>query len=212
VTGLPRTDSSEPGSARYVLYLASTSPRRHELLAAAGIPFLAVEPGPEDDRADDPRAAAERRARSKAEGARVEASWPKGFVLGADTVVDLDGRELGKPADAAAAREMLALLSGREHLVHTAHCLRPHPDGPAARREQVVTSRVRAVRLGAADVDAYIATGEWRDKAGGYGIQGAAGRLFTVVEGDFDTVVGLSLAALRRLLPTDHRRARPPRP
>ncbi|HLU40314.1 MAG TPA: Maf family protein [Planctomycetota bacterium] len=181
------------------LYLASTSPRRRDLLAAARIPFECVPPGDEPDGAGPPAEVAMRRAASKCVGARVPEGAPAGIVLGVDTVVDLDGVELGKPRDRAEARAMLRALAGRVHAVHTAHCVRRHPGTGVAARE-LTTARVAIAALDAVAIEAYLDEDEWQDKAGAYGIQGAAGRFCTLVDGELDTVIGLSVAAVRRLL------------
>jgi septum formation protein len=134
-------------------------------------------------------------ARGKVEGARPSAH----LTIGADTVVDLDGRALGKPRDDADARAMLAALSGRSHQVHTAFALRD-PSGCVAAVEAVST-RVRFAALDAATIDAYVAGGDGRDKAGAYGIQGFAATLVERIDGDYFTVVGFPLAAFARALP-----------
>jgi septum formation protein len=118
------------------------------------------------------------------------------LTIGADTVVDLDGRALGKPRDDAEARAMLAALSGRSHQVHTAFALRG-PAGDVAAVEAVST-RVRFAALDGATIDAYVASGDGRDKAGAYGIQGFAATLVERIDGDYFTVVGFPLAAFAR--------------
>ncbi len=181
------------------LVLASASPRRKDLLAAAGVGFTIVESGIDETRADDEDAAtyAERMARAKA--LNVSARSPEPLVLGADTVVELRGTILLKPADPADARRMLRALSGETHIVVTAFAL--------ARRGRLVesapiTARVTFRRLADPEIEAYLATGEPFDKAGSYGIQGAGAGFITAVEGGRDTVMGLPvdavLAALRR--------------
>jgi septum formation protein len=120
------------------------------------------------------------------------------LTIGADTIVDLDGRALGKPRDDAEAREMLAALSGRSHQVHTAFALR-EPAGRIAVVEAVST-RVRFAELDAATIDAYVASGDGRDKAGSYGIQGFAATLVERIDGDYFTVVGFPLAAFARAI------------
>jgi septum formation protein len=115
------------------------------------------------------------------------------LTVGADTVVDLDGQALGKPRDDADAREMLAALSGRSHQVHTAFALRD-PAGRIAVVEAVSTL-VRFAELDRTTIDAYVASGDGRDKAGSYGIQGFAATLVERIDGDYFTVVGFPLAA-----------------
>lgn len=178
------------------LYLASTSPRRLALLRAAGIAFTVVHPGPEPVGQGSPRERCMLRAREKA--LHASGFTAPGLVLGVDTIVECDGVELDKPGDAEVARATLRTLAGREHFVHTAHCLVVTATG--ARHERLVSAIVRCANLDEATLARYVATREWTDKAGGYGIQGAAGAFITLVGGDLDTVVGLSIAAVRELL------------
>lgn len=192
--------SEAPDSPEQVLYLASTSPRRCELLNDAAIDYVVVAPGPEPLGYGTPMARAQLRARSKALGALVPHGASAGVVLGVDTVVEVDGEELGKPADVAEAAAMLGRLAGREHAVHTAHCVRPHPATPTWLSEQVRTARVAFDDLDPAAIEAYLRTEEWVGKAGAYAIQGSAGDFCRVVEGDRDVVIGLSLDAVRDLL------------
>jgi len=119
-----------------------------------------------------------------------------GAVLGADTTVVVDGEGLGKPGDAAGARRMLAALSGREHEVVTAIVL----IGGGGERERVDRTAVRVRALGEQALDWYVASGEWRDRAGGYAIQGLGAAIVEAVHGDYTTVVGLPVAALLDLL------------
>lgn len=181
------------------LYLASTSPRRVDLLRAAGIAFQSIEPGDEPLGAGTPRELALLRARSKAHGAKTAGLAP-GWVLGVDTVVGLGPTEFGKPVDAGEARRTLLRLSGTTHEVHTAHVLAAHPARAGAVMEVLATSEVQFAALDFEQVDAYVASLEWQGRAGGYAIQGLAGRFARVVRGDFDTVVGLSLVAVRELI------------
>jgi len=120
------------------------------------------------------------------------------LTIGADTVVDLDGRTLGKPRDDAEGRAMLAALSGRSHQVHTAFALRD-PAG-AIPVVEAVSTRVRFATLDPATIDAYVASGDGRDKAGSYGIQGFAATLVERIDGDYFTVVGFPLAAFARAI------------
>lgn len=187
------------------LFLASTSPRRRELLTAAGIRFALCEPGPEyaDGGSDhdhhevgEPAQLALARARRKALGAR--APDPAVPVLGVDTVVDLDGEELGKPRDRADAERLQRRLFGRTHLVHTAHVL-AWPTRPDC-VEEVAAATVRCRAPAEADLQRYLDSGEWVGKAGAYGIQDGSQTFLALDAGAFDTVVGLHVAAVRRLL------------
>ena len=179
------------------LALASTSPRRSALLVEAGIPFVLAEPGPEPESSGTPRELAANRARSKARFA----SRPLGCVaplLGVDTVVDLDGRELPKPTDRAEAEAMLRSLAGHRHFVHTAHCL----FDPCADRivENVISAIVECGAVVESELLAYLDTGDWRGKAGAYGIQDGSQRFLRLVEGPFDAVMGMHVASVRQLL------------
>lgn len=186
------------------LWLASTSPRRRDLLTAAGIAFELCAPGPEYERGGDhdhgetgaPADLAVVRARRKALGAA--GPGPLGVVLGVDTVVDLDGRELGKARGEAEARAMLRQLAGRTHRVHTAHCLVRGRDGCAF--AELATAVVACRQPSDAELDAYLRSGDWRGKAGAYGIQDETQRFLVVAAGPFDAVVGLHVAAVQRLL------------
>ena len=181
------------------LVLASASPRRHALLAAAGVKFEIVESGIDETR--DPREAAsiyaERIARAKA--MHVSQRIPDALVLGADTVVELRDMILLKPVDASDARSMLRALSGETHTVVTAYAV---ARGGELIESAPVTARVTFRSLSDDEIDSYIATGEPFDKAGSYGIQGEAADFIAAVEGGRDTVMGLPvdavLAALRR--------------
>ncbi len=178
------------------LILGSGSPRRLELLAQLGLTPDAVRPPDIDEdplNGEAPRPYCSRISRAKA--AAIEAG-PQDVVLCADTTVALGRRILGKPADEAEARAFLDLLSGRRHRVITAVCVR--------RGDQVwardVVSTVRMKALSRAEREGYLATGEWQGKAGGYGIQGAAGALIPWMSGSFTGIVGLPLCETAGLL------------
>jgi septum formation protein len=178
------------------LILASASPRRTEILAGLGLHFEAVPSGFDEGalRGLGPRAHALAAAAGKAEA--VARDRPGDSVIGIDTVVAVDGTTLGKPADGADARRMLAVLSGRDHAVISAvHVVR----GASSSAGHAI-SQVRFRRLSRAEIDAYVATGEPADKAGAYAIQGGARAFASVTRGRLDTVVGLPTHLLRRLL------------
>jgi septum formation protein len=134
-----------------------------------------------------------------AHGKAAGAAPARDLIVAADTVVDCDGETLGKPVDVADARRMLRRLSGRWHEVHTAFVLRNDPAGLSA--EDIVSTRVRFAELSEATIAAYAASGDGLDKAGAYGIQGAAATLVERIEGDYFAVVGFPLAAFARALP-----------
>jgi septum formation protein len=179
-----------------VLVLASASPRRQELLRNAGIIFE-VRPAdiPEDPLpGEGAKQCAERLARDKA--LAVALQRPQDVVLGADTVVVVDGQLLGKPSDAADAARMLRLLSGRVHQVITGVCLVVRSI-PSVLSE---TTLVTVNELTDQDIADYVASGEPMDKAGAYAIQGIASRWISRIEGDYSNVVGLPVALVFRML------------
>jgi septum formation protein len=155
--------------------------------------FEAVAVAVEELEEGDPEDVARENAARKA---RAAGAPPATTVVAADTVVALDGRILGKPTDAGQAREWLSALSGSEHRVVSALCV--IADG--REREAVSATSVRFRALTAAEIDWYLGTGEWRDKAGGYAIQGRGAALVASVTGDYWTVVGLPVPALVELL------------
>ena len=174
------------------LYLASGSPRRRELLTQIGIPFTAISADIDETPLanESPSAYVERLARGKAEAGRRTVVCDVAFcVLGADTAVVLDGKILGKPVDEADACAMLMMLSGKEHEVLTAIAVL---DGECC-ESRVVRSRVHFRTISRDEAAAYWASGEPRDKAGGYGIQGLGAVFVAGLEGSYSAVVGLPL-------------------
>ncbi len=180
------------------LILASASPRRRELLARLGIEPSAVAATHIDESPQPgelPRAHAVRLAAQKARAAA--ALSPDAYVLAGDTVVGVGRRILPKAEDEASARACLALLSGRRHRVFSAVAL-AEPGGKL--REALSETSLRFKRLSASEIDAYIAGGEWRGKAGGYAIQGAAEGFCLWLQGSHSGVMGLPLYETRKLL------------
>ena len=180
------------------LVLASASPRRLALLSQIGLVPDAVDPADIDEtpgRAEQPEAHAARLADAKAR--LVASRHPGALVLAADTVVACGRRILPKADDAATARTCLTLLSGRRHRVITALAL-ARPDGRVTERR--VTSTVAFKVLSAPEIEAYLASGEWQGKAGGYAIQGRAAALVRFVSGSYSAVVGLPLFETASLL------------
>lgn len=178
------------------LILASASPRRLELLARLGLvpeQVCAADIDETPRKAEMPRAYASRMAREKALAIAGEGA----HVLAGDTVVALGRRILPKADDEAAARSCLALLSGRRHRVLSGIALAA-PDGTL--RERLSETIVRFKPLSAAEIDAYLASDEWRGKAGGYAIQGSAEGLIAWISGSHSGVVGLPLFETRALL------------
>lgn len=180
------------------LVLASTSPRRQELLSLLGVPFAACPPQFEERLVPGLRPS-EQVLRFAVEKARsISTLQPTALVLGSDTIIELDGDCLGKPADAADARAMLQRLAGRTHQVHTAVAVSRR--SPPTEKQDLVTAWVTMKPYDAAEIEAYLATGESLGKAGAYSIQGRAADFITAVQGDFTAVVGLPLRAVAQLL------------
>ena len=176
--------------------LASASPRRRELLNLIGIPHD-VRPANVDETMrprEAPRRHAERLAREKASAIAVRD--PNLITIGADTVVVINRKVLGKPADAEDAARMLGMLSGREHTVITAVAVSRGRE----RRSAIEEVRVKVRRLSDEEIEAYIATGEPMDKAGAYGIQGFGATIVERIEGDYFSVMGLPLVRLVGLM------------
>jgi septum formation protein len=195
--------TAPPGASAGRLILASASPRRRELLERVGF-SLEVRPADIDETerpGEDPAAYVARLARAKVdEIARASRDRdPGAWVLAADTTVTIDGAILGKAATAAEAAEMLRRLSGRVHQVMTAFAI----SSGGRRRDAVVSSDVAMIELDEPALDDYLASGEWRGKAGAYAIQGIAAALVREVRGSVTNVIGLPLAeviaALREL-------------
>jgi len=187
--------SPMPRHNQPMLVLASQSPRRSEILRQAGIPFT-VRPVEVDETplsGERPRAYVERLALAKALAAP---AGQQETVLAADTTVTIDGAVLGKPADAADARRMLALLSGRRHDVLTGICLR--------KGDSVIldcaTTAVWFQALSSEEIDEYVASGEPEGKAGAYAIQGLASKFVERIEGCYFNVMGLPVALVYRHL------------
>ncbi len=213
-----KSDTTPHDTATKPLVLASGSPRRRDLLTFLGARFTIHSAGIDETqhRGERVDAYATRLAFEKAHA--IHAAHPDAFILGADTVVALDGNVLGKPADPDHARVTLALLSARTHTVTTGVALLhplAHSAAPLASLDTsdphyahlapawdtlTVVTRVRMRNLTADEIERYITTGEPFDKAGGYGIQGAGGALIDTVEGSYLNVVGLPLAEVAALL------------
>jgi septum formation protein len=179
------------------LVLASGSPRRLSLINQAGIEPDALRPAELDEtpnKGELPRACANRLARAKAEVAlasvRADEDLKGAYILSADTVVAVGRRILPKAELLDEAAQCLRLLSGRNHRVYTAICLVNPKEGF---RQRLVETRVRFKRLSDQDIEAYLASGEWRGKAGGYAAQGLAGSFIVKLVGSYTNVVGLPL-------------------
>jgi septum formation protein len=176
------------------LILSSRSPQRSAILEQLGVPFRVEAPEVEELTGGDPRRLVRENALRKARAVAA----PEDRVLGADTAVVLDGRVFGKPRDEGEAETFLRRLSGRTHEVMSGIAVR-EPGG--AERSDVAVTKVRFRRLEARDLAWYLATGEWRERAGAYAIQGRGAALVEEIEGDYWNVVGLPVPALLRLVP-----------
>lgn len=180
-----------------MLILASASPRRHELLEAAGIPHVVrAVPVPENRIPDeDPVGLVRRLAREKA---RAVDCRPDDMVLGADTEVCIGNKVFGKPSDKEDAARMLRLLSGRDHWVHTGICIVTSKDEIV----DVASTRVWFAPLTEDEITGYTRSGEPLGKAGGYAIQGLASKFVQSIEGCYHNVVGLPVSLVYRHLKT----------
>jgi septum formation protein len=183
------------GRPKFVL--ASGSPRRLALINQAGIEPDSLRPAELDEtpkKGELPRACANRLARAKAEAAleavRADEELKGAYILAADTVVAVGRRILPKAELLDEASQCLRLLSGRNHRVYTGICLVTPREGF---RQRLVETRVRFKRLSEQDIEAYLASGEWRGKAGGYAVQGLAGSFVVKIVGSYTNVVGLPL-------------------
>ncbi len=179
------------------LLLASTSPRRHDLLERLGVPFE-VEPSGVDERDPEPNEnpAAYSLSLAREKAGTVSRVHPNDWALAADTVVAVDGQILNKPVDAEDAARMLRLLAGRRHEVTTSVVLQRGGE----RHEGWVTSPVVMPEIPEDEIQRYVATGEPMDKAGGYAVQGMGGRYVQTVDGCYNAVVGLPLCLVAELL------------
>lgn len=177
------------------IILASQSPRRRELMEMLGLPFeVMVSKAEEKITGTDPAAVTEELSARKA--AAVAAEIQEGIVIGADTVVALQGRILGKPADRAGADAMIRSLQGQSHMVYTGVTLIRKRDGHTEARTFSEGTRVRVAAMSDSEIQAYLDTDEPYDKAGAYGIQGIFGKHIAGIEGDFYNVVGLPVHRL----------------
>jgi septum formation protein len=186
------------------IVLASGSPRRLSLINQAGIEPDALRPADIDEtpkRGELPRACATRLARAKADAAldmvRIDEELRGAYIVAADTVVAVGRRILPKAELLDEAAQCLRLLSGRNHRVHTSVCLVTPKE---AFRQRHVETRVRFKRLSEQDIQSYLASGEWRGKAGGYAAQGIAGTFLVKIVGSYSNIVGLPLYETMTLL------------
>ena len=179
---------------RQTLILASKSPRRRELLEKMGVSFEVMEADIDETEEGDPVRVVMGNALRKAR--KIQERCPERIILGADTIVCLDGQVFGKPHDAQDARRMLSALSGRWHEVYTGVSLLT----PARAFTAYDRTNVHFVQIRREEMEAYIQSGEPFDKAGAYAIQGRAGMLIDRIEGSFSNVIGLPQTLVRDLL------------
>jgi septum formation protein len=183
------------GAGALPLVLASRSPQRRAILERLGVRFTVRASDAPELESGEPGAIARENALRKARAARLPGRAEA--VLGCDTVVALDGALYGKPGGEGEARATLRALSGATHEVLSGLALLL----PGEERTALARTEVSFRRLSEAQIDWYLATGEWRDRAGGYAIQGAGAALVRAVQGDYENVVGLPLASLLELYP-----------
>ncbi len=202
--GDERQPAAARAGARQLLVLASASSRRLALLEQVGIEPDALRPASIDEtpkKGEQPRTYAQRLARSKAMTAKQrlerEPELAGAFVLAADTVVSVSRKIIGKPEYLNEAAASLQTLSGRSHRVFTSVCL---ITDKGAVKVRTVETRVRFKRLSREEIDSYLASGEWRGKAGAYAIQGIAGAFVQKIVGSYTNVVGLPLIEVVQLL------------
>jgi septum formation protein len=179
------------------LILASASPRRKELLKSIRVPFIVV-PAEIDELlkdGEDPEAHVQRLAHEKA--FEISKKYRQSWVLGADTIVVIDGRILGKPSDEAEAVEMLSILSGRTHIVFTGYAI-VNSGYPEMKIVACARSEVFIRTLSKAEIQSYVLTGEPMDKAGAYAIQGVGAAIVERIYGSYTNVVGLPLCEVAR--------------
>jgi len=192
----PSSFLSSPRTSASPLVLASRSPQRRAILSQLGVEFEALHAEVGELTDGDPGEVAAENARRKAHFAARRVG-PERLVVGCDTLVALDGRIYGKPPDETGARATLTALSGRTHEVLSGLCVLERG------RERVRQTRTRVClrSLDGSFLDWYLATGEWRERAGGYAVQGRGAALVTWIEGEYLGVVGLPVAALFDLVP-----------
>jgi septum formation protein len=180
------------------LILASASPRRRELLRSVGLNFKTIPAHVDEDysEGENPQQHVRRLAQEKAQ--LIAQKYPRAWVLGADTIVVIDGLILGKPKNKTQAKEMLKKLSGREHKVFTGFTLTQAASKVS--RSDIVQSMVKFKKIGAAELNWYIACDEPYDKAGGYALQGKGAYFIKSIRGSYTNVIGLPLCEVLETL------------
>lgn len=173
------------------IILASTSPRRREILEMMGVPFVAVSPNFVESPRDDLSPEAEAKLFAYEKARSVAARFPKALILGCDTLIECEGRKVGKPIDAQDAEKMLNFLCGRTHRIYTAVSLLNTTDGTHTEHLETINVTMRVAMRD--EIAAYVATGEPLDKAGAYAIQGGGKQFIAEIRGDYWAAVGLSV-------------------
>jgi septum formation protein len=173
------------------LILASTSPRRREILASLGVPFEVIAPQFDEQVSAHTPIQKEVLDFARGKARSVAVNHPDSIVIGSDTMIQLGGEKIGKPLDQADARRILGLLSGRTHEIHTAVAIIDGAGGPGLMTVETVLVTMRELSSG--EIARYVETGESLDKAGAYSIQGQGRRLIAAVQGDYLAAVGLPI-------------------
>ncbi|MCG3113647.1 MAG: Maf family protein [Candidatus Manganitrophus sp. SB1] len=182
---------SPPSGARREIILASTSPRRREILSLLGLPFRIVPPDFEEILSERRSIAEEVTAFAEGKAHSVLKEFPEGVIIGSDTLIECEGEKVGKPRDPQDAKRILRRLSGRSHRILTAVSLIDLHQPPT--ETSVETIRVLMKPIAEAEIDRYVAAGEPLDKAGAYSLQGEGRRFIERLEGDYLAAVGLTL-------------------
>lgn len=180
------------------LILASTSPRRREILALLGTPFEVIAPAFDERVSQGVPIDREVLDFALGKARSVAASNPGSIVIGSDTMIQLDGQKIGKPSDAADARRILSALSGKTHTIYTSVAIIDGTGGDGVKTVERV--RVTMHRLSPGEIERYVATGESLDKAGAYSIQGEGRKLVAEMAGDYLAAVGMPLKAIAAYL------------
>jgi septum formation protein len=180
------------------LTLASTSPRRREVLALLGVPFEIIPPAFQEQVSDQLPIGEEVLQFALGKAQSVARTRPGSIVIGSDTMILFDGRKIGKPADEADAGHILGLLSGKRHTIYTSVAIMDGTGGPGLRTVDTVEVEMR--RFTAEEIRDYLAIGESLDKAAAYSIQGKGGKLIESIRGDYLAAVGLPLKPIARYL------------
>ena len=180
------------------IILASTSPRRKEIMEMLGVPFTAVSPSFVESPCPDLASADEAKLFACEKAQSIAKQFPDALIIGSDTLIECDGRKIGKPVDARDAEKMLAFLCGRTHRIYTAVAIYNTADHSCT--ETLVTIDVTMRPATHPEIAAYVATGEPLDKAGAYAIQGGGKQFITDIQGDYWAAVGLPVSFVAHVL------------